>query len=132
MPKMTSTTDQYIFQRRIPVTEEASTGPSAQPEDDTAANIVRDTPSPTYAETGAETDKTNSEEDTKILNIGEEQGEDVANKVDLEEKTAKVDEGQAGSDLGKIPESRPPPERVLMEKDHAGPNPSKVMWLLLD
>ncbi|GKG12410.1 hypothetical protein Tco_0346647, partial [Tanacetum coccineum] len=29
MPKKISTTDQYIFQRRIPVTEEASTRPSA-------------------------------------------------------------------------------------------------------
>ncbi|GJZ84830.1 hypothetical protein Tco_0650169, partial [Tanacetum coccineum] len=43
------------------VTEEASTGPSTQPEDDTSANIVRDTPSPTDAET--------------------EQGEDVADKA---------------------------------------------------
>ncbi|GKB27103.1 hypothetical protein Tco_0866504 [Tanacetum coccineum] len=68
-------------QRRITVTEEAPTGPSAQPKGDTSANIVCDTPSPTDAETGAETDKTNSEGDTEILNIGEEQGEDVANKV---------------------------------------------------
>ncbi|GJY10372.1 hypothetical protein Tco_0378557 [Tanacetum coccineum] len=125
MPKKTSTTDQYIFQRRIPVTEEASTRPSAQPEDDTSANIVRDTPSPTDAETGAETDKTNSEGDTEILNIGEEQGEDVADKVDLEEKTAKVDEGQAGSDPGKTPESRPPLEHTHMEEDQAGPNPGQ-------
>ncbi|GKD48332.1 hypothetical protein Tco_1277308, partial [Tanacetum coccineum] len=80
-PKKTSTTYQFIFQRRIPVTEEASTGPSAQPEDDTSTNIFRDTPSPTYAETGAETDKTNSEGDTEILNIVEEQGEDVANQA---------------------------------------------------
>ncbi|GJS74376.1 hypothetical protein Tco_0707217 [Tanacetum coccineum] len=41
--KKTSTTDQCIFQRRILVTEEAPTRPSAQPEDDTSANIVRDT-----------------------------------------------------------------------------------------
>ncbi|GJV50474.1 retrovirus-related pol polyprotein from transposon TNT 1-94 [Tanacetum coccineum] len=122
-PKKTSTTDQYIFQRRIPVTEEASTGPSAQPEDDTSANIVRDTPSPTDAETGADTDKINSEGDTEILNIGEEQGEDVANKVNLEEKTTEIDEGQAGSDPGKTPESRPPPERVLMEEDQAELDP---------
>ncbi|GKE92300.1 hypothetical protein Tco_1573395, partial [Tanacetum coccineum] len=124
-PKKTSTTDQYIFQRRIPVTEEASTGPSAQPENDTTANIVRDNPSPIDAKTGAETDKTNSEGDTEILNIGEEQGEDVANKVDLEEKTDEVDEGQARSDPGKTPESRPPPERVLMEEDQAGLNPGQ-------
>ncbi|GJU10173.1 hypothetical protein Tco_1132569 [Tanacetum coccineum] len=29
-PKKKSTTDQYIFQRRTPVTQDASTGPSAQ------------------------------------------------------------------------------------------------------
>nr|GEY22574.1 hypothetical protein [Tanacetum cinerariifolium] len=93
----------------------------------TSANIVHGTPSPTDAETGAktgaETDKMNSEGDTKILNIGEEQRENVADKVDLEEKTAEIDEGQAVSDPGKTPESRLPPERVLMEEDQAGPNP---------
>ncbi|GJY02066.1 hypothetical protein Tco_0360218 [Tanacetum coccineum] len=111
--------------RWIPVTEEASTGPSAQPKDDTSANIVRETPSPTYAETGATTDKTNSEGDIEILNIGEEQGEDVADKVNLEEKTVKIDESQARSDPGKTPESQPPPERVLMEEDRAGPDPGQ-------
>ncbi|GJX48486.1 hypothetical protein Tco_0273676 [Tanacetum coccineum] len=115
--KKTSTTDQYIFQRKIPVTEEASIGPSAQPEDDTSANIVRDTPSPTDAKTCAETDQINSEGDTKILNIGEEQGEDVANKIDLEEKPAEIDEGQAGSDPAKTSESRPTPKHVHMEED---------------
>ncbi|GJZ45154.1 hypothetical protein Tco_0592750 [Tanacetum coccineum] len=100
-PKKTSTTNQYIFQRRILVTEEAPTGPSAQPKNDTSANIVCDTPSPTDAKTG----------------------EDVANQVNLEEKTAEVDEGQAGSDPGKTPESRPPPERILTEEDQVGPNP---------
>ncbi|GKB41152.1 hypothetical protein Tco_0886094 [Tanacetum coccineum] len=99
MPKKTSTMDQYIFQRWISVTEEASTRPSTQPEDDTFANIVCDTPSPTYAKTGAETNKINSEGDIEILNIGEEQGEDVATKVDLEEKTTEIDEGQAGQTL---------------------------------
>ncbi|GKF70917.1 hypothetical protein Tco_0203974, partial [Tanacetum coccineum] len=53
-PKKTSTTDQYIFHRRILVTEETPTGPSAQPKDDTSANIVRNSPSPTDAETGAD------------------------------------------------------------------------------
>ncbi|GJT36479.1 hypothetical protein Tco_0926898 [Tanacetum coccineum] len=71
---------------------------------------------------GAETDKRNSEGDTEILNIEEEQGEDVANQVDLEEKTAEVDEGQARSDPGKTPESRPPSKHVLMEEDQSGPN----------
>ncbi|GKE42594.1 hypothetical protein Tco_1469878, partial [Tanacetum coccineum] len=112
-------------QRRILVTEDASTRPSAQPEDDTSKNIIRDSLSPTDAETSANSDKTNSEGDTEILNIGEEQGEDVANKVNLEEKTAEIDEGQAGSDPGKTPESRPPPERVLTKEDQAGPNPGQ-------
>ncbi|GJU62747.1 hypothetical protein Tco_1244582 [Tanacetum coccineum] len=101
-PKKTSTTDQYIFQRRILVTEEAPTRPSAQPEDDTSTNIICDTPSPTNAEI------------------------DVANQVNIEDKTAEIDEGQARSDLGKTPESRPPPERVLMEEDQARPDPGPI------
>nr|GEU71902.1 histone deacetylase 14 [Tanacetum cinerariifolium] len=86
---------------------------------------VRDTSSPTNAETGAATDKTNSEGDIEILNIGEEQGEDMADKVNLEENTAKIDEGQAGSDPGKTPEPRPPPKHVLMEEEQGGPNPGQ-------
>ncbi|GJU99455.1 hypothetical protein Tco_1328726 [Tanacetum coccineum] len=78
-PKRRSTTDQFIFQRQTPATEEASTGPSAQPQDDTSANIVRESPSLADAETSADTDKTNSRGNTKILQIGEEQGDDVAN-----------------------------------------------------
>nr|GEU66121.1 histone deacetylase 14 [Tanacetum cinerariifolium] len=104
------------------VTEEVSTKPYAQPEDDTSANIVCDTLSPTDAETGAEIYKINSEGNTEILNISEEQGEDVANKVDIEEKTIEIDKGHAGSDPGKTLDSQPPPERVLIEEDHARPN----------
>ncbi|GKE59732.1 hypothetical protein Tco_1510099 [Tanacetum coccineum] len=104
-PKRRSTTDEFIFHRRTPATEEASTGPSAQPQDDASTNIVCESPSPVDAETGADTDKTNSGGDTEILQIGEEQGDDVANLVNLEEKTAEIDEGQAGSDPGKTPES---------------------------
>ncbi|GJS05139.1 retrovirus-related pol polyprotein from transposon TNT 1-94 [Tanacetum coccineum] len=55
-------------------------------------------PSPADAETGVDTDKTNSGGDTKILQIGEEQSDDVANLVNLEEKTVEIDEGQAGPD----------------------------------
>ncbi|GJT00037.1 putative ribonuclease H-like domain-containing protein [Tanacetum coccineum] len=78
--------------------EEASTGPSAQPHDDTSANIVRDSPSPENAETRAESDKTNSGGDTKILKIAKELGEDVTNQVNLEEKTVELDQDQARSD----------------------------------
>nr|GEW58462.1 Gag-Pol polyprotein [Tanacetum cinerariifolium] len=86
-----------LITRWIPVTEEASTGPSTQTEDDTSAYIVCDTPSPIDAKTCAKTDK-KSKGDTEILNIGEEQGEDIEDNVDLEEKSVEVDEGQAGSD----------------------------------
>ncbi|GJS45322.1 hypothetical protein Tco_0595443 [Tanacetum coccineum] len=91
---------------------------------DALANIDRDLPLSSYdAKTGADIDKTNSEGDTEILNIGGEQGEDMTNKENLEGKTAEIDEGQAGSDPGKTPESRPLPEYVHMEEDQAGPNP---------
>nr|GEU30091.1 copia protein [Tanacetum cinerariifolium] len=91
-------------------TEEASTGPSTQPQDDASANIVHESPSPANAEIGADTYKTNSGGDKEILQIDEDQGKDVDNQVNLEEKTAELDQGQAGSDLGKTPESRPLPE----------------------
>nr|GEU89987.1 hypothetical protein [Tanacetum cinerariifolium] len=55
--------------------------------------------------------------DTKILQFGEEQGEDVDDQVNLEDKTPKLDQGQAGSDPSKTPESRPPPEREFMDED---------------
>ncbi|GJV94219.1 hypothetical protein Tco_1542032, partial [Tanacetum coccineum] len=76
-PKRRSTTYQFIFQRQTPATKEASTGPSAQPQDDTSANIVRDSTSPTDAEIGTDTDRTNSGGDTEILQFGDEQGDDV-------------------------------------------------------
>ncbi|GKC17746.1 hypothetical protein Tco_1014528 [Tanacetum coccineum] len=116
-PKKKSTTDQYIFQRRNLVTEKASTRPSTQPQDDTSVNVVRDTPSPADAETRADTEKSNSEGDTEILNVDEERGEIVSNTVGLEERTVELDDGQAGSDPGKTPESRPP-----LDEDQAGSN----------
>ncbi|GKE88005.1 hypothetical protein Tco_1565480, partial [Tanacetum coccineum] len=108
---------------RTLVTEEASTGPSAQPQDDTSTNIVRDSLSSADAETGAGSDKTNSRCDTKVLQITDELGEDVDEQLNLEEKTAELNQDQAGSDLGKTHESRPPPEQVLMDEDQAGPDP---------
>ncbi|GJW65561.1 hypothetical protein Tco_0117445 [Tanacetum coccineum] len=51
------TEEQAAQSLRTPATEEASTGPSAKPQDDTSANIVRDSPSPADAEIGAESDK---------------------------------------------------------------------------
>ncbi|GKA09843.1 hypothetical protein Tco_0689276 [Tanacetum coccineum] len=121
--KKKSITDQYIFQRRIPVTPLATTGPSAQPEDDTSTNVVRDTPSTADTKTGADLELSISEADTEILNVGEEQGEDVSNTMAFEENTVELDEGHAGSDPGKKSESRPLPEHVLMEEDQAGSDP---------
>nr|GEY55735.1 retrovirus-related Pol polyprotein from transposon TNT 1-94 [Tanacetum cinerariifolium] len=49
--KRRSGTEQFIFQRWTSATEEASTGPSTQPQDDTSANVVRETYSTADAET---------------------------------------------------------------------------------
>ncbi|GJS22353.1 hypothetical protein Tco_0450985 [Tanacetum coccineum] len=125
--------DEYNLQRgihNIPVTQDAPTGPSIQPHDDTSANMVSDTPSPVDAETRADTEKSNNEGDTKILNVDEERGENISNMVTLEERTVELDEGQAGSDPSKTPESRPPPESVLMEEDQAGSNPGQSLVVL--
>nr|GEV84170.1 hypothetical protein [Tanacetum cinerariifolium] len=84
--------------RQLPVVEGKG---KAIATDEQAAQSLLDLhkPKKTNAETCAIIDKTNSEGDTEILHIGEEQGEDVAYK------------------------SRPPPKRVLIEEDQAGPNP---------
>ncbi|GJT09896.1 hypothetical protein Tco_0856938 [Tanacetum coccineum] len=73
---------QMSLESRTPATEEASTGPSAQPQDNTSANIVCDSPSLTDVETGAGSDKTNSGGDTELLQINEELGEDVEKQMD--------------------------------------------------
>ncbi|GJT78181.1 hypothetical protein Tco_1044906, partial [Tanacetum coccineum] len=86
-------------QRGTPVTEEASTGPSTQPQDDTSTNVVCDTLFPTDVETGADTKKSNIKGDTEILNVDKERGENVSNTVALEERIVKLDKGHAGSNL---------------------------------
>ncbi|GJS20240.1 hypothetical protein Tco_0448872 [Tanacetum coccineum] len=107
--------------RQLPVVKDASTGPSAQPHDDTSVNVVRDTPFPADAETGADTEKSNSEGDTKnILMFAEVTVGGCFNKrwsCFKGKENVELDEGQDGSDPGKTPESRPPSERVLMEED---------------
>ncbi|GKD27244.1 hypothetical protein Tco_1233458, partial [Tanacetum coccineum] len=65
--KRRSITDQFIFQRRTPATEDASIGPSAQPQDDASANIVRRSSSLADAETGADTNITTSTANTEVL-----------------------------------------------------------------
>ncbi|GKE13433.1 hypothetical protein Tco_1416984, partial [Tanacetum coccineum] len=121
--KRRSTTDQFILQRWAPTTEEASTRPSAQPMDDTSANIVRNSLSSADAETGARSDKTNSGGDTKILQITEDLGENVDKLENVEEKTVELNQDQAGSDPGETHESQPPLEQVHMDEDHARPDP---------
>nr|GEY13169.1 hypothetical protein [Tanacetum cinerariifolium] len=106
--KRKSTTDQYIFQMRALVTKEASTGPLAQPKDDTFANIDRNTPSPPNDATGVEAKMSNSKGNTEMLNVGKDKGEDVSNIMALKERIVELDEGQARSDpsntLGPNPE----------------------------
>ncbi|GJR77641.1 hypothetical protein Tco_0090006 [Tanacetum coccineum] len=104
-PKRRSITDQFILQRRTPTTETTSTGPSAQPLDDTSANIIRDSPSPVDAKTCARSDKTSSGGDTEVLQFTEELGEDVEKLENVKEKTMKLYEDQAGSDHGETHES---------------------------
>ncbi|GJT33547.1 hypothetical protein Tco_0923966 [Tanacetum coccineum] len=118
-PKRRSTTDQFIFQRRTPATEKASTGPSTQPQDDASANIVRDSPSP------ADADITTITANTEVLYAEDVQGEEISHTVVLEENIAELDEGQTGSYPGKTPESRPLPEHEHMDEDQAGPNPEQ-------
>nr|GEW74834.1 hypothetical protein [Tanacetum cinerariifolium] len=113
--------------RRTPAIEEGSTGPSAQPHDDASANIVHESSSFADAKTGADSDKTTSGGDTKILQIDEDEGKDVDSQVNLEEKTVELDQGQAGSYLGKTLESRPPPEQEFMEEDRAGLDPAEPL-----
>ncbi|GJT36509.1 hypothetical protein Tco_0926928 [Tanacetum coccineum] len=124
-PKRISTTDQFILQRQTPTTEEASTRPSAQPLDDTSANIIRKSPSLADAETGARSDKTSSEGDNKdgAKTLLEELGEDVEKQKNVKEKTVELDQDQAGPDPGETLKSRPQPEQVHLEEDQAGLDP---------
>nr|GEW34278.1 uncharacterized mitochondrial protein AtMg00810-like [Tanacetum cinerariifolium] len=93
--------------------EEGSTGPSAQPYNNASANIVYESSSLIDSETGADSDKPTSGDDTKILHIDEDQGKDVDNQVNLEEKTVELDQGQTGSDPG----------LGVSRMDLVGPNP---------
>nr|GEU94140.1 hypothetical protein [Tanacetum cinerariifolium] len=50
-----------VKEKQTPTTKEALNGPSTQPQDDTSANIVRETPSPANAEIGVDADKAGSD-----------------------------------------------------------------------
>ena len=67
---------------------DTSTRPSTQPEDDTSVNVVRDSPSHTDADSGSDSERTDSEGGTEIRNIPEKQGEDVSKTVAFEEPRA--------------------------------------------
>nr|GEU90819.1 hypothetical protein [Tanacetum cinerariifolium] len=95
--------------------------------DEQAAQSLLDLQKPNKknAENGVDTEKSNSVADTKIMNVAEDQGKEVSNTVALEERTAKLDEGQAGSDPGDTHKSRPTPELELIEEDQTGSNPGQ-------
>nr|GEU39613.1 hypothetical protein [Tanacetum cinerariifolium] len=122
-PKATKENPAKPSLRRTPAMEEGLTGPSAQPQDDTSADIVQESLSLADAETDVDSDKTTSRSNTEILQIDEDQGKYVENQVNLEENTFKLDQGQAGSDPGKTPKSRPPQEQEFMEEDQAETDP---------
>nr|GEW04424.1 hypothetical protein [Tanacetum cinerariifolium] len=94
--------DEYDVERAIQMSLESFQAQSQAHvgSDDASANIVHESPSPAYAKTGADSDKTTSGE----------------------EKTVELDQGQAGSNPGKTPESRPLPEQEFIKEDQAGPN----------
>ncbi|GJV48405.1 hypothetical protein Tco_1438617 [Tanacetum coccineum] len=50
----------------------------------------------------------------------------IQTRQTVEEKTIEIDEGQAGSDPGKTPESRPPPDDDKIDEDQAGPDPGEI------
>ncbi|GJZ35183.1 hypothetical protein Tco_0581000 [Tanacetum coccineum] len=95
--------------QRLPVVKGKGKGIVTDEQDDTSANVVRDTPSPANAETGVDTENSNSEGDTEILNVDEER--DPGNTL---EYRPLPDEDQAGSNPGQ--------RHVAL----AGPNPEPM------
>ncbi|GJU14767.1 retrovirus-related pol polyprotein from transposon TNT 1-94 [Tanacetum coccineum] len=72
-----------VTTRKLPVVEvkrwiiasqDETIGPSVHPEDATSTKMVRETLSHADAESGGNSEKINSETDTEILNVGDEQG----------------------------------------------------------
>nr|GEU49603.1 integrase, catalytic region, zinc finger, CCHC-type, peptidase aspartic, catalytic [Tanacetum cinerariifolium] len=104
-PKTRSTTDQFIFQRRTPATEEASIGSSTQPQDDASTNIVYESLSPVDAKIRADTDKTNSGDPGKTLE-SRPSPEQVF-----------IDEDQAGLEPGEIHAALAGPNPKLTHDD---------------
>nr|GEV45742.1 zf-CCHC domain-containing protein/UBN2 domain-containing protein [Tanacetum cinerariifolium] len=84
--------------RRIPTTKEASIGPSTLPQDNISKKMIQDTSSPV--------DSTN-----------------VLEKCVDSERTNSGSGTQAGSDPGKTPKYRPPPDDDKIDEDQAGLDP---------
>nr|GEV15157.1 retrovirus-related Pol polyprotein from transposon TNT 1-94 [Tanacetum cinerariifolium] len=106
-----SATDQFILQRRAPVTHDATTGPSSQPQDETSEKVVQETSSPLDSTSVAE-----KECDSERKKSGTE-AED-STKDQARSDHGKDHEALAGSD----------PERMQMTKsteDQAGSDPGK-------
>nr|GEW48424.1 retrovirus-related Pol polyprotein from transposon TNT 1-94 [Tanacetum cinerariifolium] len=106
-PKKRNIIDQFVLQRQTPVTKLASTGPSAQAQDDTSVNIVHDSPSLADAETetGVASEKTNCRDETEILQIDKKQGKDVDDQEVMDEDQARPNPGESRRAL-----ARPDPE----------------------
>nr|GEU90672.1 retrovirus-related Pol polyprotein from transposon TNT 1-94 [Tanacetum cinerariifolium] len=85
--------NQHLHQnpRQTPTTEEALTGPSAQPQDNASANIVCESPSPVDAEIGTDVDMTYSGGQS-----GSDPGKTPESRPPLEQEF--IDEVQAGLD----------------------------------
>ncbi|GJV56821.1 retrovirus-related pol polyprotein from transposon TNT 1-94 [Tanacetum coccineum] len=71
-----SATDRWII-----ASQDETTGPSVHPEDATSTKMVRETLSHADAESGGNSEKINSETDTEILNVGDEQGENSESNI---------------------------------------------------
>nr|GEU72622.1 hypothetical protein [Tanacetum cinerariifolium] len=88
-------------------------------------NTTKALDSKNVLEKGADSKRTNNGSGTEILKMDKEQGKEVSYIVALEEKTTELDEGLAGSDPGKTPESQPLPDNDKMDEDQARSNTGK-------
>ncbi|GJZ55108.1 hypothetical protein Tco_0610301 [Tanacetum coccineum] len=124
------------------IDEEEQAHPEPEPEPqgeevDYDLQRVHDTSSPLYVETGADVEKSDSETNTEILNVGDEQqqGEEVSTTVTLEEKQLIMMEGHVfGSDPGRHQSLDPPPstKQEAIKKTRLDQTLEKFIWLLLD
>ncbi|GJX62577.1 hypothetical protein Tco_0295477 [Tanacetum coccineum] len=91
------------------------------------SGFIQKLPEDTVANMG----QSNIKNDTEILNVEEECGEEVSNMVALEERTVELGEGQAGSDPGKDTGSRTSTECEHYGMEDPGwiRNWTKSLWL---